>query len=410
MTLTSRIGTRPLLLTGVVVQLAAFAVAIGTGHPTAYAVFAVLSAGALALGTLPGFAVPPLAFVLLIATGENGVLYAGVGGIVLLATAVLTADRDRDRGLFGLALAVLVGAVLSLSWEFLAGFGLAGYALAAAGFVALGAALAIVAGAGAFDTLFALVGASLLVALGLPLTMIVARQDPGLVFEKATNPAVQRSLYITIFAPLLAAVATVALGVPLAYLLSRGFPGHTLVESLVDLPLVVPHSVAGLAILFAFGRSAAFPDLNVYLGLAGMVLAMMFVSAPFAVNAAREGFEATDDGLSRAARSLGANRWETFKRVEAPLAARGVLTGGVLSWARSVSEFGAVAVVAYNVSFFYPPAGENVTSQHAPVFIYNTFTSQGLADSGAISALLLVLVAVIFVLIRTVAYDEGGWP
>ncbi|QDX41835.1 ABC transporter permease subunit [Salarchaeum sp. JOR-1] len=240
--------------------------------------------------------------------------------------------------------------------------------------------------------------------------MIVARQDPGLVFEKATNPAVQRSLYITIFAPLLAAVATVALGVPLAYLLSRGFPGHTLVESLVDLPLVVPHSVAGLAILFAFGRSAAFPDLNVYLGLAGMVLAMMFVSAPFAVNAAREGFEATDDGLSRAARSLGANRWETFKRVEAPLAARGVLTGGVLSWARSVSEFGAVAVVAYNVSFFYPPAGENVTSQHAPVFIYNTFTSQGLADSGAISALLLVLVAVIFVLIRTVAYDEGGWP
>lgn|GEM_PF-29358 len=406
----SRIATRPLVLAGVVVQLAAFAVSLELGEPTAYAVFAVLSAGALALGTLPGLFVPPLAFVLLLALGGSGFLYAGAGGALLLALALIATDRPPRKGVVGLAAAVAIGALLYVSWGFLADFGLVGYALALVGFVALAGALAAVAGAGGFDTVFALVGACILLALGLPILMIVGRQDPGLVLEKAANPEVQRSFYLTIFAPLLATLFTLSLGVPLAYLLARGFPGRPLVESLVDLPLVVPHSVAGLAVLFAFGRNAAFPNMDVYPTLLGMVLAMAFVSAPFAVNAAREGFEATDDHLAWAARSLGANRWETFKRVEAPLAVRGVLTGGVLAWARCVSEFGAVAVVAYNVDVFYPPAGSDVTAQHAPVYIFRTFTSQGLDDSGAVAALLLVLVAVIFVVVRTVAYDDGGWP
>ena len=291
---------------------------------------------------------------------------------------------------------------------------------------------------GPFGVAAATFGSVLLVVVALPLLMLVARQDPGTVVEKAMDPAVHRSLYLSVYAPLLAALLSVALGVPLALLLARGFPGQTLVESLVDLPLVVPHSVAGLAVLFAYGNQGAFDwlelsipgaftllgvpvdvplfdgfhyDFSVLGTTTGMVLAMTFVSAPFAVNAAREGFEAVDARVQRAARTLGANRWETFRRVTAPLSVRGVLTGGVLAWARSVSEFGAVAIVAYNVDVVYPPLfGEMSDTQHAPVFIYREFITGGLGESGAVATLLLGLSIAIFLVIRSLAYDDGGWP
>ncbi|MFC4550195.1 MULTISPECIES: ABC transporter permease [Halorussus] len=280
-----------------------------------------------------------------------------------------------------------------------------------AGFAVLSAlALAVVRERGAFGALAATLGTVLLVALGLPLALLVARQDPALVAEMAADPAVRQALYLSVYAPLLAALASVAFSVPLAWVLARGFPGRALVESLVDLPLVVPHSVAGLAILFGFGKGGAFPQLKILGTMLGMVLAMTFVSAPFAVNAAREAFESVDTRVEWAARTLGASEFETFRRVTAPLAWRGMLTGGVLAWARAVSEFGAVAIVAYSVDFFFLPKGESVTGQHAPVFIYNTYLSSGLEESGAVATLLLALSAAIFVVVRTLAYDDGGWP
>ena len=258
-----------------------------------------------------------------------------------------------------------------------------------------------------FTVATATAGSLLLVALGLPLALFVARQSPSLVVEKALDPAVHRVLYLGVYGPLLAALLSLALGVPLAHLLARGFAGQPLVESLVDLPLVVPHSVAGLIILFGFGRGGAFPRLSVLGTLAGMVLAMAFVSAPYAVNAPREAFEAIDDRLEYASRVHGANRWETFRRVTGPLAVRGIVTGGVLAWARAVSEFGAVAVVAYSVRFFYPPAGGTVTAQHAPVFVYNTYLQGGLDESGAVALLLLVVSALVFLLVRYLTDDDA---
>ncbi|TKX83757.1 sulfate ABC transporter permease, partial [Halorubrum sp. SS5] len=95
-----------------------------------------------------------------------------------------------------------------------------------------------------------------------------------------------------------------------------------------------------------------------------------------------------------------------------PLAVRGMITGGVLAWARAVSEFGAVAVVAYSVEFFYPFAGEKVTAQHAPVFVYNTYLQGGLEESGAVAFLLLAVSAAIFLLVRYLTDDgtAGGMP
>ncbi|HET7325579.1 MAG TPA: ABC transporter permease [Halococcus sp.] len=277
------------------------------------------------------------------------------------------------------------------------------YAIFALGSAAI---LGYVSRQGWFGVAAATLGTVLLIAVGLPMVMFVARQNPALVAAKALDPEVHQMLYLSVYGPLLAALFTLVFGVPLAYLLSEGFPGDTLIESLVDLPLVIPHSVAGLLILFGFGGDNPLFGLRILGTMTGLVLAMVFVSAPFAVNVAREGFETIDTRLEYAARIHGANRWETFRRVSFPLAARSVLTGGVLAWARSVSEFGAVAVVAYNVQFFYPIAWEEVTGQHAPIFIFNTYTSGSLAESSAVGFILLVLSVAIFLLVRWLAYDD----
>lgn len=251
-----------------------------------------------------------------------------------------------------------------------------------------------------FSVIAATIGAIVVMLLAIPVILFIARQDPSLVWAKAMEPAVRQSLYLGVYAPLLAALVSVMLGVPLAYSLVRGFYGSALVQSVVDLPLVVPHSVAGLMVLFAYGQGGAFAGLSVLGTLAGAVLAMVFVSAPYAINAARQAFEAVPARLEYAARVHGAKPWQTFRRVTLPLARRGILVGGLLAWARSVSEFGAVAIVAYSMSFFYPFAGHTVRAQHAPVFVYNTFLSQGLAEAGAVGLLLLIVSAFIFLLVR----------
>ena len=258
-----------------------------------------------------------------------------------------------------------------------------------------------------FSVAAATLGSVLLLALGLPLLLFAARQNPEFVAELATTREVQVMLLLTIYGPLLAAAFSLVFGTPLAYLLAhREFAGQSVVESLVDLPLVVPHSVAGILILFGFGERGVFPEWEILATLTGMVIALTFVSAPFAVNSVREAFEAIDESMVRAARSQGASPFETFWRVTLPLAGRGVLTGGVLAWARGVSEFGAVAVVAYTVTDFWFPGLGEMTAQHAPVFIYNTYTSYGLERSGAVGAILLAMSAAVFLLVRWLAYDD----
>ena len=269
------------------------------------------------------------------------------------------------------------------------------------------AALGYGARSGVAGAAAAALGSVLLVALTFPLMLFAANQNPDLVVEKLGDPEVHRMLYLSIYAPLLAALFALVTGVPLAFLLSRGFPGSELVQSLVDLPLVVPHSVAGLVILFGFGPRGAFPQLSVLGTLVGAVLGMAFVSAPFAVNSSREAFESLDRRVEYAARVHGAGPLSTFARISLPLSARGILTGGVLAWARAVSEFGAVAVVAYTVKFFYPPAGEQVRAAHAPVYIFRTYLTGSLEESGAVAFILLCVSIVIFLTIRGIAQDGG---
>ena len=221
-----------------------------------------------------------------------------------------------------------------------------------------------------------LLGGLLLAFIVLPIIRLVTTSSAASLRQAAGMAAVRDAILLSLQAAAITAGIATVFGVPLAYILARGsFRGRGVIQSVVDLPLVVPHTVAGIALLFLFGRTGWVGGPAAHLGVSfygsqwGIVAAMLFVSVPFAVNSARVAFEAIDPRLERAARSLGASPWYAFRRVTLPLGLRGVLTGAVLVYARSISEFGAVVIIAY-----YPAT--------APVQIYNLFLQSGLTQIG----------------------------
>ncbi len=138
-------------------------------------------------------------------------------------------------------------------------------------------------------------------------------------------------------------------GTPIAFLLERWrFRGRAVVAALLDLPLLIPHPVAGIALLLVLGRDSAVGGAALAFGLrivgstAGIVCAMLFVSAPLYISGAREAFARVDRRYEAVARTLGDPRWRVFRRVTLPLSGRGLVAAAVVMWARAVSEFGAI--------------------------------------------------------------------
>ncbi|MCL5045123.1 MAG: ABC transporter permease [Deltaproteobacteria bacterium] len=183
-------------------------------------------------------------------------------------------------------------------------------------------------------------------------------------------------------------------GTPVGFLLARKeFRGKALIEGLIDLPLVVPHPIAGIALLLVFGRrffvggALASAGIQVAGAEAGIVAAMLFVSVPFLINAARDGFRAVDPRLENVARTLGHGPWRAFFRVTLPLARPWLVSGAVMMWARAISEFGAVVVLAY-----YPMT--------APVLIYDRFERFGLEAAKPLATALVAVALVVFAGLR----------
>lgn len=250
-----------------------------------------------------------------------------------------------------------------------------------------------------FYLIFSFLGGLLLLFVLLPLLHTMLSQSPSALIEVARDKEVLEAIFNSVSLAILTAILASVLGVPLAYLLARKqFRFKSVVESIVDLPLAVPHTVAGIALLFVFGR-ASFIGQLLNIDLIGtrmaIVLAMLFVSLPYLVNSAREGFEAVDERLEKVARSLGSSPFDTFWRVSFPLAKQSILVGLLLTWARAISEFGAVVIVAY-----YPMT--------APVKIFDAFTTQGLKHSSAIAALLLLVCLGGFILFRLFCHGGHG--
>ncbi len=203
--------------------------------------------------------------------------------------------------------------------------------------------------------------------LALPLAAIIWRTfDSGVFLTSVRKPVVLQALRLTAWTSLLTLALSVAFGTPLAYGLARArFPGKRLVDTLVDLPIVLPPVVAGVGLLMAFGRrgllgqrlDAGFtvpllglhvPGFSLAFTSAAVVLAQLFVSAPFFIRAARGGFARVEREVEEAAAIDGASPWQTFRLITVPLALPALSSGLVLCWARAVGEFGATMMFAGN--------------------------------------------------------------
>jgi len=252
----------------------------------------------------------------------------------------------------------------------------------------------------AFDLVFGLLGAALVLFLVLPLVSTFLATTPAEFVQACLDPEVLRSIGLTFAAGTLATLIALGTGVPLAYLLARRkFRGKRLLEAIVNLPIVVPHTAAGVALLLVFGRQGLVGQWLLPLGwtftdtLAGIVVAMLFVSVPFLVNLSRDSFCLVDEEMERVARTDGASPWQAFWHVTLPQAWRGVLGGAVMMWARGISEFGAVVILAYHPKI-------------VPVLVYERFEGFGLRAAQPV-ALLLILVAVLtFLLLRLALLPE----
>jgi len=213
-----------------------------------------------------------------------------------------------------------------------------------------------VTGRRAFDALLALCAGVVLAFLALPLVALVTEVPPGDLPSLLDDAAVVDALAVTARTNAIANVLILALGTPTAYLLAtRRFRGRGALITLVELPLVLPPAVAGIALLAAFGRDGllggALADAGIVLPFTewAVVLAIAFVASPFYVRQGIAAFQAVDPTLVEAARTLGASPARTLWRVSLPLAATGLAAGWVLAFARGLGEFGATIVFAGSV-------------------------------------------------------------
>jgi molybdate transport system permease protein len=241
------------------------------------------------------------------------------------------------------------------------------------------------------DRSLLLVAALFALFLGLPVAILIARSVlDGSLVTVAGSSGVLAALALSLTTTAMSLVLTVGIGLPLAVVLARRtFRGKWLIEAIVDLPIVLPPSVAGLALLLVFGRRGALAGplqavgLDVAFTTLAVILAQTFVSAPFFVRAARTGIAAVDADLEDAARVDGASERAVFRQITAPLAA-GALAGGlVMSWARSLGEFGATIMFAGNI--------EGLT-RTLPLLVYSMFQAGDL-DASIAAAAILVLAA-----------------
>ena len=231
-----------------------------------------------------------------------------------------------------------------------------------------------------------LAGAALALAvlfLVLPVLAIFLDQSPGALLRALGEPGALDALWLSAKASSLAIAVIVVIGTPAAWLLAtRRFRGRSVLVTLVELPLVLPPAVAGVALLAALGPRGPFGgDLNLVLEFAGVVVALVFVAAPFYLRGAQAAFSSVDPSWLDASRTLGAGEARTFLRVAVPAALPGLAAGLALAWGRALGEFGATLMFAGSF--------RGVT-QTVPLAIYERFATD---FTGAL-ALSAVLVAV----------------
>lgn len=254
---------------------------------------------------------------------------------------------------------------------------------------------------------FVLPGGLLVALLAIPLVALVWRAlSEDFVAGLSSAPALE-AIRLSLFTSAVTLAVAVGLGTPLAYGLARWrFPGRALVETLVDLPVALPPAVAGLALLLAFGRRGALGPALAALGVslpfttAAVVVAQVFVAAPFYVRAARIGFAEIDPHYEESAIVEGASAWQVFARVMVPVAGRALIGGMILCWTRALGEFGATILFAGNL--------EGV-SQTMPLAIYLGF-ERNPESALALAAALVGLSAALMLALRAIEQRSATAP
>jgi len=233
--------------------------------------------------------------------------------------------------------------------------------------------------------------------IGLPIVALVWRSINSEIITLASSENAISALKLSILTSTIAVLFSLVTGTPLAYLQAHWkFRGKVLIDSLVDLPIVLPPAVAGIALLMAFGRQGLIGGWLTSIGITlpftttAVIMAQVFVSAPFLVRSVRVGFSAIDTQLEEAAKVEGASNWHVFQHIMLPLASRALLTGIVLTWARALGEFGATLLFAGNLEG---------RTQTMPLAIYMGF-EQGLATALVLSVVLLVVSFVMLTVLR----------
>ena len=239
-----------------------------------------------------------------------------------------------------------------------------------------------------------LMGSFLVVYIIWPLAGMFFRADWNIVASTTRDKVVIGALWRSVWTAAAATGVIALFGTPLAYFLARQeFRGKSVLEAVIDVPIMVPHTVAGIAVLMTFSPKAPLGAMLVRAGFSpvnshlAIILACMFVSIPFYVDAARDAFYGVSPRLENVSRTLGASFFHVFFRISLPLAKRGLVSGLIMSWARGVSEFGAIVIMAYHPMV-------------APTLIYDRFATFGLKFSTPIAVQLILVCLGMFVVLR----------
>ncbi|MCK5267081.1 MAG: molybdate ABC transporter permease subunit [Spirochaetes bacterium] len=239
-----------------------------------------------------------------------------------------------------------------------------------------------------FDLTVSIITGIFMCLIILPVFALFTETSFEELIKQFKSPLVLSAIVISLKTSLIVVLVSLLLGIPAAYLLAtKQFKGKEILDTLVDLPICMPPLVAGLALLILFGGSSRFGSffisngIDIIFSTKGIIIAQVFVSAPFLIKSTRSAFESIDKNVTNVSLTLGASKFYTFRKVLIPLAKNGIYAGIVMTWARALGEFGATSMVAGCI----PGKTETMT-----VAVYQNAMSGKMNSSIAIALLLII--------------------
>ena len=233
-----------------------------------------------------------------------------------------------------------------------------------------------------------------LIFIILPLFNVLIKPSTGELVSAFKDSEVISSIKLSLYASIISGLICIFIGTPISYIFARKeFPFKRFFEGIIDLPIMIPHPVIGIAILtvvakdYWIGKILSKLAIEVIGSVTGIVIVLTYVALPYYVNTVKAGIKAVPERLEFVSRTLGKNFFKTFILVTLPLTYKSIIEGVIMSVARAISEFGAVIIIAYHPMV-------------APVLIYERFTAYGLKYSIPVAVWLMVVCLILFILLR----------